>query len=101
MEQEYTGNNCTRYLGQPYLLPNPDELNILADVLENKLDLRYTTHNINCYLHHKGLNAVCKSTVNLAFFMLQPKITIIQKIQQSTKNVVKLEKQDGAKGNNG
>ena len=40
MEQEYTGNNCTRHLGQPYLLSNPDELNILADAMENKLGLR-------------------------------------------------------------
>ena len=31
MEQEYIGNNCTSNLGQPYLLSNPDELNILAD----------------------------------------------------------------------
>ena len=34
MEQEYTGNNCTRNLGQPYLLSNPDELNIIADAME-------------------------------------------------------------------
>ena len=31
MEQEYTGNNDTRNLNQPYLLSNLDELNILAD----------------------------------------------------------------------
>ena len=34
MEQEYTGNNCTRHLGQPYLLSNPDQLNIIADAME-------------------------------------------------------------------
>ena len=28
MDQEYTGNNCTRNLGQAYLLSNMDELNI-------------------------------------------------------------------------
>ena len=67
MEQEYTENNCTSHLGQPYLLSNPDELNILADAMEKKLGLRYTTHLINCHHHNKGLNAVCKSTVNLAF----------------------------------
>ena len=86
MEQEYIGNNCTRHLGQPYLLSNPDELNILADAMENKLGLRYTTHLINCHRHHKGFNAVCKSTVNLAFLGLQPKITRIQKIQHGTRN---------------
>ena len=37
MEQEYTGNNFTRHLGQPYLLSNPDELNILADAMEKNL----------------------------------------------------------------
>ena len=30
-EQDYTGNICARHLGQPYLLSNPDELNIIAD----------------------------------------------------------------------
>ena len=37
MDQEYTGNNCTRHLGQPYILSNPDELNILADEMEKSL----------------------------------------------------------------
>ena len=86
MEQEYTGNNCTRHLGQPDLLSNPDELNILADAMENKLGLRYTTHLINCHRHNKGFNSVCKSTVNLAFLILQPERTRVQKIQQGTKN---------------
>ena len=54
--------------------------------MENKLGLRYTTHLINCHRHHKGFDAVCKSTVNTAFLRLQTKITRIQKIQQGTKN---------------
>ena len=37
MEQEYTGNNFTRHLVQPYLLSNPCELNILADAMETNL----------------------------------------------------------------
>ena len=86
MEQEYTGNNCTRNLNPPYLLSNTDELNFLEDAMENRLGLRYTTHIINCHGHHNGFDAVCKSTVNLAFLILQPKITIIQKIQQGTNN---------------
>ena len=87
MEQEYTGkNNCTRHLNPPYLLSNLDELNILADFMENRLGLRYTTKLINFHRHQNGFDAVCRSTVNLAFLRLAPKITIIQKIQQGTKN---------------
>ena len=86
MEQEYTGGNSTRHFGLPYLLSNPDELNIIADAMENKLGLRYTNHIIDFHRHHKGFNAVCKSTVNIAFLILQPKITGIQRIQQGTKN---------------
>ena len=73
-------------MGHPYLLSNPDELNILADAMENKVGLRYTTHLINFHRHHKGLNAVCNSTVNIAFLRLQPKRKIIHKIQQGTNN---------------
>ena len=86
MEQEYTGNNFTRHLNPPYLLSNLDELNIIANPMENRLGLRYTTLLINCHRHQNGFNAVCKSTVNLAFLRLQTKITRIQKIQQGTKN---------------
>ena len=87
MDQEYTGNNnVTRNLNPPYLLSNLDELNILADLMKNRLGTRYTTQLINCHCYHKGFYAVCKSTVNLAFLRLQPKITRIQKIQQGTKN---------------
>ena len=45
MEQQYTGNNCTRDLGQPYLLSNPDKINILDDAMEKKLD--YATQPIS------------------------------------------------------
>ena len=86
MEQEYTGNNCTRNLNPPYLLSNTDEINILADAMENRLGLRYTTHLINFHRHHNGFDALCKSIVNIAFLRLQPKITRTQKIQQGTKN---------------
>ena len=44
---------------------NSDEINILADALENHIGLRYTTHLINCHFHHDGLNVVCNCTVNL------------------------------------
>ena len=86
MELQYTGNNDTSNLNPPYLLSNLGELNILADSTEKRLGLRYTTHLINCHCHQNGFDAVCKSTVYLAFLRLQPNITIIQKIQQGTKN---------------
>ena len=73
-------------MGQPYLLSNPEEVNIFADATEKKLGIRYTTNIINCHRHNNIFNAVCKSTINLAFLRLQPKRTIIQKIQQGTKN---------------
>ena len=86
MKQDYIGNNCTSHLGQPYLLSNLDELNILAGAMENKLGFRYTTHLINCHRHHKGFNAVCKSTVNIYFLRLPHKRTRIQTIQLGTEN---------------
>ena len=84
MEQEYTGNTCKSNLNIPYLVSNLDELNLLADAMENRLGLRYTTHLVDCYRHQNGFDAVCKSTVNLALLRLRPKIIIIQKIQQGT-----------------
>ena len=81
MEQEHTvNNNVTRHLNPPYLLSNLDELNILADSIENRLGLSYTTQLINYHHYRNGFDAVCRSTVNLAFLRLQPKITRIQKI---------------------
>ena len=54
--------------------------------MERHLGLRYTTILINCHRQTKGDNAVCRSTVNLAYKRLQPRITKVQKIQQGTKN---------------
>ena len=87
MKQEYTGNNnVARNLNPPYLLSNLDEINILADSMENRLGISYTTQLINCHCHQNGVDAVCRSTVDLASLRIQPKITRIQKIQQGTKN---------------
>ena len=87
MKQEYTGNNnVTRNFNPSYLLSNLDELNILADLMENRLGLRYTTKLINCHRYRNDFDAVCRSTVNLSFLRLQPKIKRIQKIQQGKKN---------------
>ena len=87
MKQEYTGNNnVTRNLNPPYLLSNLDELNLLADSMEKRLGLSYTTQIINFHIYWNGFDGVRRSTVNLAFLRLQPKITRIRKIQQGTKN---------------
>ena len=87
MKQEYTGNNnVTKHLNPPYLVSNLDELNILANLMENRLGITYTTKIVNCHRHQNGFDAVCRYTVNLAFLRLAPKITRIQKIQQGTKN---------------
>ena len=87
MKQDYTGNiNVTRNLNPPYRLLNLDELNLLADSMENRLGLSYITQLINCHCYRNGFDAVCNSTVNLAFLRLQSKITRIQKIKQGTKN---------------
>ena len=69
--------------------------------MENCLGLRYTTLLINCHRHTHGDNAVSRSTVNLAFRRLQPKITKIEKIQQGTKNEGKWKKAYFKKGGGG
>ena len=75
MEQEHTGNNnVTQHLNPPYLLSNLDELNILADSMEKILGICYTTQLVNFHRHQNGFYTVCKSTVNLDFLRLQPKI---------------------------
>ena len=83
---KYTGINVTKNHGRPYLLSSSYEINLLANSMQNRLGLRYTTLLINCHCQTHGNNAVSRSTVNLAFRRLQPKITKIQKIQQGTKN---------------
>ena len=86
---KYTGKNVTKKHGIPYLLFSSSEINLLANSMENRLGLRYNPHLINCHRHTHCDNAVSRSTVNLSFRRIQPKITKIQKIQQVTKNEVK------------
>ena len=83
---KYTGNNGTKRSGRPYLISSSHEINLIANYMERRLGLRYTTIIIDCHRHTKGDNAVCRSTVNLAYKRRQPRITKIQKIQQGTKN---------------
>ena len=82
MKTEYTGNNynLSKHFNPSYLVSTVDEINLLADLTENRLGLRYTTKLLNCHRHQNGVDALCRSTVNLAFSRLAPKITRIQKI---------------------
>ena len=103
MKTEYTGNNysLSRHFNPSYLVSNVDEINLLANSMENRLGIMYITKLLNCHHHKNGVDAVCRSTVNLAFLRLAPKITRIQKIQQGTRMRVSGKKQDNAKQNNG
>ena len=83
---KYTRKNVTKKHGRPYLLSSSSEINLLVNSMQNRIGLRYTTHLINCHRQTHGENVVIRSTVNLAFRRIQPKITKIQKIQQGTKN---------------
>ena len=76
--------------GRPYLISSSHEINLIADSMERRLGLQYTTLLINCHRQTKGDNEVCRSTVNLAYRRILPKITRVQKIQQGTKNEGKL-----------
>ena len=78
---KYTGRNVTKKYGRTYLLSSSYEINLLANSMQNRLGLRYTNLPINCNRQTHGDNSASRSTVNLAFRRLQPKITKIQKIQ--------------------
>ena len=62
------------------------EIYLLTNSMQNRLGLRYTTLIMNFHSQKHGNNAVSRSTVNLVFTRLQPKITKIQKMKQGTKN---------------
>ena len=59
---------------------------MIDNSMEKCLGLCYTTLLIICHHQTHGDNEVYRSTVNLAFRRLQPKIIIVWKIQQGTKN---------------
>ena len=71
----HTGQNVTKKYGRPYLISSSSEINLLADSMQNRHGLHYKMILINFHCHTHGENAVSKSTVNLAFRRLQPKIT--------------------------
>ena len=71
MGVQYT-RKITEHCGQPYLLKQLDELNILADAMENHLGMCYTAHLVKFHCHHESSNAVCKPIVDIYFLRLQP-----------------------------
>ena len=74
---KYTEKNGTKKHGRPYLLYSSSEINMLANSMGKHLCLLYMMILINCHRHTHGENAVFRSTVNLAFRRLQPKIAKI------------------------
>ena len=86
---KYTGRNGTKQYVRIYLVNYSSEINLLETSMQNCLGLRYTFLLINCHNQKQGENAVIRSTVNLAFRRLLPKITKNKKMQQGTKNEVK------------
>ena len=85
-EVKYTGRNLPKKHGRPYLQSSYYEINMLANSTQNRLGFHYETLLINFHCQTHGDNALSRSTVNLAFRRLQPKITKIQKMQQGTNN---------------
>ena len=83
---KYTGNNVTKKHSRPNLISYSSEINIIANSMGKLLGLRYTTLLINCHRQTHGDIAVCRSTVNLAYRRLIPKITRVKKIQRGTNN---------------
>ena len=83
---KYTGRNVTKKHGRTYILYSSSGINLLADSMQNRLDLRYITLLIYCHCQTHGDNSVSSSTVNLAFRRLQHKITKNYRIQQGTRN---------------
>ena len=71
---KYTGRNAIKKHGRPYLLSSSYEITLLVNSMQNRLGLHYTTLLINCHRQTHGDNEVSRSTVNLAFRRLQPKI---------------------------
>ena len=76
---KYTRNNETKKNGRPYLISSSYEINLIANSMERRIGLRYTTLLINFHRQTKGDNSVYRSTVNLVYKRLQPRIKKIRK----------------------
>ena len=90
------GIKCTRRNGtvkydRRHLVDACSEINLLENSMQNCICLHYKTLIISCHCQTQGENAGSRSTVNLSFRRLIPKIQKNYKIQQTTKNVGKWE----------
>ena len=73
----YIGRNGTVKYCRPQLVNSSSEINMLVNSLQNCLGIQYTTLLIDFHCHTQGYNAVSRSTFNLAFRILLPKVTKI------------------------
>ena len=67
-----TQEKNSKHIVRLYLIKDSNELNIIADYMENRLGLRYKTSLINWHQKIQVFDAVCNSTVNLDFQRIQP-----------------------------
>ena len=74
---KFTGRNVTKNHGRPYPISSSYEINMIANSIENRIGLCYTMLSINFHCQTHVYNVVSRSTVDLAFRRLQPKITKI------------------------
>ena len=97
----YTVKHIIEKHGRPYLLNSSSEINILVNSMQNRLGHCYTTLLINFHCQTHGDNAVCRSTVNLSFRRLQPKITKFRKYKKIQRMRVSGKRQRIEKWSNG
>ena len=83
---KYKGRNVTGKDGRPQLVNYSSEINLLGNSMQNCLGFCYKTLLINFHRQKQGDNAESRYIVNLAFRIILPKITKLQKIQQGTNN---------------
>ena len=72
-----TRKNGTGKYDRSHLVNSSSEINMLVNSLQNCLGIQYTTLLIDFHCHTQGYNAVSRSTFNLAFRILLPKVTKI------------------------
>ena len=86
---KYTRRNGTVNYARTHLVKSSSEINMLKNSKNNSLGLFYTTLLINYHHQTQGDNTGSRSTVNLSFRKLLPKITKIKRIQQGKNNEVR------------
>ena len=67
---KYTVNNGIKKNGRPYLISSSYERNLIANSMERRLGLQYTTLLMNFHRQTNGDNSVYRSIVNLVSYRL-------------------------------